>query len=184
MMKHVYIEKDVELSEDVQVTIKDNVVTMEGKKGKLTKDFTDFKVVLKKTKDKINVKSYYVDKKKKAKILAVVGYLKNMMDGVTKGYVYKSKIIFSHFPITVEPDNKKRQISVKNLYGGRKPLIVPIIGEDTTVSVDKDDVIIEGIDKEAVGQTTANMKEICKLRGKRKKDPETFMDGIWKWSSE
>ena len=182
-MKHVYIERDVELLENLQVTINGNVVTMEGKKGKLTKDFSNYKVELKRAKDKINVKSYFVDKTKKAKMLAVVGYLKNMMEGVTKGYVYKSKIIFSHFPITVEPDNKKRQITIKNLYGGRKPLIVPIVGVDTTVKVDKDDVIIEGIDKEAVGQTTTNMKEICKLRGKRKKDPETFMDGIWKWAS-
>ena len=47
--------------------------------------------------------------------------------------------------------------------------------------VEKDDVIIEGIDKEAVGQTTANMQEVCRLRGKRKKDPETFMDGVWQW---
>ncbi|MBY9000114.1 MAG: 50S ribosomal protein L6 [Candidatus Heimdallarchaeota archaeon] len=183
-MKQVYIERDVELLEDVKVTLEGFVVTMEGKKGKLIKDFENFKVELKQSKDKINVKSYFVDKKKKAKMLAVVGYLKNMMIGVTVGYTYKSKIIFSHFPITVEPDNKKRLIIVKNLYGGRKPLVVPIVGDDTTVKVDKDDVIIEGINKEAVGQTTANMKEICKLRGKRKKDPETFMDGIWKWASE
>ncbi len=183
-MKQVYIERDVELLEDLKVTIDGTVVSMEGKRGKLTKDFEIFKVELKKSKDKINVKSYFINKKKKAKMLAVVGYLRNMMIGVTQGYVYRSKIIFSHFPITVEPDNKKRQITIKNLYGGRKHLIVPIVGDDTTVKVDKDDVIIEGIDKEAVGQTTTNMKEICRLRGKRKKDPETFMDGIWKWASE
>jgi large subunit ribosomal protein L6 len=184
MMKQVYIERNVELLEDLKITIDGTIVTMEGKKGKLIKSFENFKVELKKSKNKINVKSYFVDKKKKAKMLAVVGYLKNMMIGVTEGYVYRSKIIFSHFPITVEPDNKKRLITIKNLYGGRKPLVVPIVGDDTTVKVDKDDVIIEGIDKEAVGQTTTNMKEICRLRGKRKKDPETFMDGIWKWASE
>ena len=183
-MKHVYIERDVELLDDLKVTIKDKTVTMEGKKGTLVKSFNDFDVELKKTKTKINVKSYFIDKKRKAKTLAVVGYLKNMMKGVTEGYIYKSKIIYSHFPITVEPDNKKRIITIKNLYGGRKPLLVPIVGEDTTVKVDKDDVIIEGIDKEAVGQTTANMQEICRLRGKRKKDPETFMDGVWQWSVE
>ena len=98
-MKQVYIERDVELLEDLKVTIDGTVVSMEGKRGKLTKDFESFKVELKKSKDKINVKSYFVNKKKKAKMLAVVGYLKNMMKGVTQGYVYKSKIIFSHFPI-------------------------------------------------------------------------------------
>ena len=183
-MKHVYIERDVELVDDLKVTIKGSEVTMEGSKGTLVKNFDNFNVELKKLKNKINIKSFFVDKKRKANMLAVVGYLQSMMKGVTQGYIYKSKIIFSHFPITVEPDNKKRLVTIKNLYGGRKPLVVSIVGDETTVSVDKDDVIIEGIDKEAVGQTTANMQEICKLRGKRKKDPETFMDGIWQWHIE
>ena len=116
--------------------------------------------------------------------MAVVGYINNMIKGVTQGYVYKSKIVYSHFPLTVEPDNKKRIITIKNLYGGRKNIIVPIVGDETKVNVDKDDVIIEGINKQHVGQTTANMQEACRLRGKRRKDPETFMDGIWLWHKE
>lgn len=180
-MQQLYLEKDIELSEEVTITVKGSAVTIEGSKGKLTKDFSDFDVELKKLKTKINVKAYYINKKKKAKALAVVGYIQNMIKGVTEGYVYKSKIVYSHFPITVEPDNKKRVVAIKNLYGGRKQINVPIVGDETTVKVEKDDVIIEGIDKEAVGQTTANMQEACRLRGKRRKDPETFLDGVWRW---
>ncbi|MHA1155767.1 MAG: hypothetical protein ACTSQK_06620 [Candidatus Heimdallarchaeota archaeon] len=40
-------------------------------------------------------------------------------------------------------------------------------------------MIITGINKEHVGQTSANIQEICKLRGKLHKDPRRFMDGIW-----
>ena len=180
-MQQLYLEKDIELPEEVTITVKNHVVTVEGAKGKLIRDFSDFNIELKKTKTKINVKAYFINKKKKAKALAVVGYIQNMIKGVTEGYVYKSKIVFSHFPITVEPDNKNRTVAIKNLYGGRKQINVPIVGEETTVKVDKDDVIIEGIDKQAVGQTTANMQEACRLRGKRRKDPETFLDGVWRW---
>jgi large subunit ribosomal protein L6 len=180
-MQQLYLEKDIELPENVTITLKGKIVTAEGAKGKLTKDFSDFDVELKKTKTKINVKAYFINKKKKAKALALVGYIQNMIKGVTEGYVYKSKIVYSHFPITVEPDNKKKTVAIKNLYGGRKQINVPIIGEETTVKVEKDDVIIEGIDKQAVGQTTANMQEACRLRGKRRKDPETFLDGVWRW---
>ena len=180
-MQQLYLEKDIELPESVTITLKGKIVTAEGAKGTLTRDFSDFDVELKKTKTKINVKAYFINKKKKAKALAVVGYIQNMIKGVTEGYIYKSKIVYSHFPITVEPDNKKRTVVIKNLYGGRKQINVPIVGDDTTVNVDKDDVIIEGIDKQAVGQTTANMQEACRLRGKRRKDPETFLDGVWRW---
>jgi large subunit ribosomal protein L6 len=180
-MKQVYIEKSIELPENLKTTLDGKIVTIEGPKGKLTRNFANADVEIKKTDNHLSIKAYFINKKRKAMTFSVVGHITNMIKGVLEGYVYKSKIIFSHFPITVEPDNKKKIVTIKNLYGGRKHLIVPIVGNETTVHVDKDDVIIEGIDKESVGQTAANMQEACRLRGKRKKDPETFMDGIWLW---
>lgn len=183
-MKQLYIERSIELPEDLKITVKDRHVTIEGPKGTLTRNFDPTDVEITKKGKKVDIKAYYINKKRKAATLAVVGYINNMIQGVMQGYTYKSKIVFSHFPLTVEPDNKKKIITIKNLYGGRKHITVPIVGPETTVKVDKDDVIIEGIDKEAVGQTTANMQEACRLRGKRKKDPETFMDGVWLWDKE
>ena len=183
-MKLLYLSKEIEVPENVKISIVDQKITVEGPKGKLERDFSKHKVDLSLEGNKIIVTSYFVKKKTKAATMAVVGHIKNMIKGVTSGYVYKSKIVYSHFPITVEPDNKKREVVIKNLYGGRKVLKVPIVGEKTTVRVERDDVIIEGIDKEAVGQTAANIQEICRLRGKRRKDPETFMDGVWIWYKE
>ncbi|TFG10317.1 50S ribosomal protein L6 [Candidatus Heimdallarchaeota archaeon] len=183
-MKQLYLEKEIEVPEDLKLTVKNKTVTVEGPKGTLTRSFGNVDFDLSKKGKQVTIKAYYINKKRKAATLAVVGHINNMIKGTLEGYVYKSKIIFSHFPITVEPDNKKRIVTIKNLYGGRKHIIVDIKGEDTKVSVDKDDVLIEGIDKEAVGQTTANMQEACRLRGKRRKDPETFMDGVWLWDKQ
>ncbi len=183
-MKQLYVEAAIDIPEELKLNIKDKVVTVEGPKGTLIRNFENVDFEINKKGKKVNIKAYYINKKRKAATLAVVGYINNMIKGVSQGYVYKSKIIFSHFPITVEPDNKKKIVTIKNLYGGRKNIIVRIMGQETKVSIDKDDVIIEGIDKEAVGQTTANMQEACRLRGKRKKDPETFMDGVWLWHKE
>ncbi len=188
MTKIVEIRKDVEIPDDITVTIDNKVITVEGEplvdgkktKRKLTKSFEHFDVVdITKEENIMVFTSYFVDRYKKSLTLNAAGVFENMIKGVREGYIYKSKIAYSHFPITVEPDLKKKEIVVKNLYGGRKPLKVKITGDDTVVSVEGDDVIITGIDKEAVGQTAANMKEICRLRGKRKKDPEAFIDGIW-----
>ena len=183
-MKQLYLEKEIEVPEDVKLTIKNKVVTVEGAKGTLTRSFENVDFDISRTGKKVHIKAYYINRERKAATLAVIGYINNMIKGAREGYVYKSKIIFSHFPITVEPDNNKKQVTIKNLYGGRRHITVPIVGSDTKVSVDKDDVIIEGIDKEAVGQTTANMQEACRLRGKKRKDPETFMDGVWLWDKQ
>ncbi|MHA1200072.1 MAG: 50S ribosomal protein L6 [Candidatus Heimdallarchaeaceae archaeon] len=183
-MKQLYLQREIEVPEDLKLTIKNKVVTVEGPKGTLTRSFENVDFEISKKGKKVHIKAYYINKKRKAATLAVVGYINNMIKGTLEGYLSKSKIIFSHFPITVEPDNKKKLVTIKNLYGGRKHITVSIVGPDTKVSIDKDDVIIEGIDKEAVGQTTANMQEACRLRGKRRKDPETFMDGVWLWHQE
>ena len=183
-MKLVYLTKTIEIPEEIDITIDNKKVSVKGQKGVLTSDYTDHDIDLEKRENALIITGFFLNKKKKAKTLAVVGGIQNMIKGVTNGYVYKSKIVFSHFPITVEIKDKQRQILIKNLYGGRKVLTVPIVGNDTKVRIDKDDVIIEGIDKQAVGQTAANMQERCRLRGKRKKDPETFMDGIWVWQKK
>ena len=183
-MKILNLSRSIDVPENVTVSLEGKRLTVSGPKGTLTKDFSNYDVIIETDEKEIKVHAYYLNKRKKAATLAVVGFISNMIKGVTEGYVYKSKIIYSHFPITVEPDNKKREIVIKNLYGGRKILKVPIVGAETKVRVERDDVIIEGIDKWAVGQTAANMQEICRLRGKRKKDPETFMDGIWVWYKE
>ena len=69
-MKQLYIEKDIELPEDLKVTIKGSLVTIEGSKGSLTKDFENANVELKKLKNKINVRAFYINKKKKGSLNA------------------------------------------------------------------------------------------------------------------
>ena len=101
-----------------------------------------------------------------------------MIEGTTYGYKYSMKIVFSHFPIRVNPEMKKFQVKIENLYGGRKPRFAKIL-PGVKVKIDDEDVVVEGIDKEAVGQTAANIQELTRQRGKRRQSPKTFMDGIF-----
>ena len=61
----------------------------------------------------------------------------------------------------------------------------PITAYDTTsaikVKVKGDDVILEGPDKESLGQTAANLKRCCKIR---KKDPRVFQDGVYLYKKQ
>ncbi len=107
-MKQLYITRDITIPEDVEVTIDGYKVTIKGKKGTLVKDFSNFDAEIIKENNVLTIKAYFINKKKKSTVLSVVGYLNNMSKGGSKGYTYKSKIIFSHFPLTVEPDNKKK----------------------------------------------------------------------------
>jgi large subunit ribosomal protein L6 len=49
------------------------------------------------------------------------------------------------------------------------------------VSVEGEDVVVRGLDKEAVGQTAANIELATKVR---RKDPRVFLDGIYLYKRE
>jgi large subunit ribosomal protein L6 len=177
MPKAVYVEKSVEAPEGVTLDLKGMKVTVTGPRGTLTRDFNGEPVQLALSKDKMKFSVAFPRKRELAMLGTIAAHVKNMITGVTEGYTYKLTIVYSHFPITVDIQGK--DVIIKNLYGQRDPRKAKIFGDDVKVKVDGDEIIITGINKEHVGQTSANIQEICKLRGKFHKDPRRFMDGIW-----
>ena len=103
----------------------------------------------------------------------VCAHIRNMIKGVTKGFTYKLKIVYAHFPISVKVEGDK--ILIENFLGERAPRVAKIVG-NTKVIVKKDDVILQGINIEEVGQTAANIEQATKIKNK---DPRKFLDGIY-----
>jgi large subunit ribosomal protein L6 len=113
-------------------------------------------------------------RKKEASLVGTIeSHIKNMITGVTKGYTYKMKIVFSHFPITVKLEG--RSVSVENFTGERRPRRANILG-DVKVTLETDDIIIQGSNLEDVSQTAANIENMTRVTNK---DPRVFLDGIY-----
>ena len=96
-----------------------------------------------------------------------------MITGVTKGYQYKLKIVFSHFPISVKLQDKS--VLIENFTGERRPRRIKLIG-NVKVKIEPDDIIVEGANLEEVSQTAANIEQATRVRNK---DPRVFLDGIY-----
>jgi large subunit ribosomal protein L6 len=96
-----------------------------------------------------------------------------MTKGLTKGFTYKLKIVFSHFPISVKVQGNR--VVIENFIGERNPRAANIVG-DSTVSVKGDDVIVKGVNIEDVSQTAANIEQATIVR---RKDTRKFLDGIY-----
>ena len=180
MVEYGIITKEIPIPEKIKsVKIDGKLITVVGNLGTLSKDFTHAKSIqIDKKDDMIRLAVNFPKKYDKAMIGTVQAHLKNLFEGTTYGYKYKLKIVFSHFPIRVNPEMKQKRVKIENLYGGRSPKYSHIVG-DVKVSVDNEDIVVEGIDREHVGQTAANMQELTKQRGKRRKSPKTFMDGLY-----
>lgn len=172
-MRVLEVEKTVEVPEEVDFKIDGRVVTISGEKGVLTRDFSHAPVSIQREENSIKIRTDWPRKKEAATVGTVSSHIQNMITGVTKGFTYKLKIVFSHFPISVKIENKK--VLVENFTGERSPRKANVVG-DVTVSVKSEDIVVQGINIEEVSQTAANIEQATKVKIK---DPRVFLDGIY-----
>lgn len=172
----MYLQELV-VPEKVSVDIADSKVKVSGEKGSLEKIFSDqlrgTGIKIEKVENKVKVSSENDERKVKAIIGTIRGNIKNMIDGVTKGFTYKLKIVYSHFPITVKIEKDK--VVIQNFLGERVPRVAKILG-GAQVKLEGQEVIVTGTNLDDVSQTAANIEQKCRIVGYDKK---IFQDGIY-----
>lgn len=165
---------ELEIPEGVAVEISGKNIKVSGPKGSLEKRFgIKMNVKIEKAESKIKVSSESERRKAKALVGTIAGHIKNMITGVTEGFTYRLRAVYSHFPITIKQEGEK--IVVQNFLGERTPRVSKIVG-DTEVKIEKTEVIVTGINLEDVSQTAANIEQSCRIVGYDKK---RFMDGVF-----
>ena len=172
-MRAIETVTTVEIPEDVEGKLEGRIVTIKGEKGELVRDFSHAPIKIQLDGKTVTVQASWPRKKEAALVGTVRSHIQNMIKGVTKGFTYKLKIVFSHFPITVKI--KEKTLTIENFTGERNPRKAKIMG-DTKVTVKGDDIIVQGINLEDVSQTAANIQNATKIR---RKDPRVFLDGIY-----
>src|SRR5687768_3833677 len=169
---------EVTIPENVKITKEGNVIIVEGKNGKIKKDFTKIPIKLVFEENKIMIHPPGQRRKDLALINTVKSILSSMIKGVETGFTYKLKIIFSHFPISVKVKDKK--VIVENYFGERSSRISKIVG-DTQVEISGEDVIVKGPSLEDVSQTATNIESSTKIKNK---DQRVFLDGVYVYAKQ
>jgi len=172
-----YIESKFEFPKEIKTEFKEKVLKVIGPKGDITKSFAHARTIdIAIEKNIITFSCSFPRRKQREMMGTLLAHVKNMVRGVTIGpFVTKMKIVYSHFPITVNV--KGDEVLVENFLGERAPRRAKIFGK-TKVKVAGDDVIVESINREAAGQTASNIRRVCKIKNK---DPRTFQDGIFQY---
>jgi len=160
----------IEIPKDVEIEVNGSSIVVKGKNGKIERSFSGRGLKIERKEDKIEVTGG-----DGGNMLArtVEAHIKNMFRGVTEGFSRKLQVVHSHFPISVEVKGDK--VFIKNFIGEKRPRVAKI-AKDTKVEVKGVEVFVSGPDKEAVGQTTANIYSATKIRGK---DSRVFQDGVY-----
>lgn len=167
------VQRTVSIPDGVSVTIADSVLKVKGPKGELQRDM--WHPAIKITIEEGN--ALFTTDSPKKQVIAMVGTLashcKNMCTGVTSGYLYSLKVVYSHFPIQLKLQGDK--LEIMNFLGEKYPRSARVL-PGTTVKVGTDEVTVTGIDKELVGSTASNIEKATRIRDR---DPRVFQDGIY-----
>jgi large subunit ribosomal protein L6 len=164
---------EVVLPEGVTGSVSGRVLTIKGPLGTARKNFERIHVDMNVQGNKVAITPFTEKKRDTVSSNTVSSLVRNMVTGVTKGYTYKMKVVFAHFPVTVKV--KGDTVNVENFVGERSPRVTKIIG-DCKVDVQGDDIIIKGVSLEDVGQTASNIEQSTKIK---RKDQRIFLDGIY-----
>jgi len=164
---------EIEIPDDVSAETDHLELTVEGPNGSVTRRlwYPDVEVTVE--DGVVAIASENEDAKTNATVGTFESHVANMIHGVTDGWEYTMEVYYAHFPmqVTVEGD----EVVIENFLGERAQRRTPIRG-DTDVQIDGETVLLTGSDKEAVGQTAADIEQLTKVTDK---DTRVFQDGVY-----
>jgi len=174
MAKIADIKEEITIPEGVEISLDTNIITVKGEKGSINRIFSHPRIDIKVKNKVVEIHCKNPRKKQKALTGTFVAHINNMIKGVTEGFEYKMKTVFSHFPIKTSVEGN--EFVIQNFLGERSSRKAKIL-EGVVVEAKGDEVTVRGIDKEKVGQTTANIERATVVRNR---DIRVFQDGVYR----
>jgi large subunit ribosomal protein L9e len=177
-MKFRQASKVLDIPEGVTITVKARVVTVKGPRGTLTRDFRHQPVEMEVKNNKLRLTRWTSTKSECAVLQTFASHIDNMVIGVTRGFRYKMRFVYAHFPINVGVEQQGKLVEVRNFLGEKRVRKV-VMRDDTKATLSKgvkDELVLEGNNVESVSQTAADIHRSTKVLGK---DLRMFLDGIY-----
>ncbi|SCU90640.1 LAMI_0E02982g1_1 [Lachancea mirantina] len=180
-MKYIQTDQVLDIPEGVSVNIKSRIVQVAGPRGELTKNLKHIDVTFTKVSNKqLKITVHNGDRKHVAALRTVKSLVNNMIVGVTRGFKYKMRYVYAHFPINVNviEKNGAKFVEIRNYLGDKKVREVPV-REGVTIefsTIQKDEMLLIGNSVENVSQNAADIQQVCRARNK---DIRKFLDGIY-----
>jgi len=178
-MKTIVSSQEVTIPDGVKVATKNSVVTVTGPRGTLKRSFAHAKLQIDMIgKRKIRVQKWFGSKSELAVVRTICTHIQNMIKGVTKGFLYKMRSVYAHFPINVIISNDGTEVEIKNFLGEKANRHVKMCPGVKCQNSDaqKGELVLESNDIEAVSRCCALIQQSTSVK---RKDIRKFLDGIY-----
>lgn len=177
-MRTINLSQTVSIPKDVKISVNSSVVSVTGPRGKLVKNFRHALLDMKKVNNEIVVQKWFGNKKQLALVRTICTHIQNMIKGVTKGFQYRMRSVYAHFPINITMHNEENVVEIRNFLGEKIVRKVRMMPGVTCVNSPtlKDELILEGNDVQAVSKSAALIQQSTTVKDK---DIRKFLDGIY-----
>jgi large subunit ribosomal protein L9e len=128
-MKTILSSETMDIPDGVSIKVNAKVIEVEGPRGKLVRDFKhlnlDFDLITDENgKKKLKIDAWFGSRKTSAAIRTALSHVENLIRGVTKGFRYKMRFVYAHFPINASITNDNKSIEIRNFLGEKKVSIL------------------------------------------------------------
>ncbi len=172
-MNKAAIEKRIALPAGFSATISEGKAVLKGNGKEVSHKLLGKGISVRHEGSELVVTGSPASKRMNAMVGTVSAHLDNLVAGLQAEYVYSLTIVYSHFPMNVSV--KGNLVEIKNFVGEKNPRHAKILPE-VNVTVKGKEITVKGHDKDATGQTAANIESATKVKGK---DKRIYQDGIF-----
>lgn len=178
-MKTILAAQHVKIPEGITVSCKNRKVTVKGPRGTLIRVFKNAQLEMRMVgKRRLLIQKWFGIRKELATVRTICSHVENMIVGVTRGFQYKMRSVYAHFPINVTTQETNTLVEIRNFLGEkilRRVRMQPGVTCANSTAL-KDELILEGNNIEAVSRSAAQIQQSTSVKNK---DIRKFLDGIY-----
>ena len=180
-MKLLVSSATLDIPSTVTVEVKGRAVRVKGPRGTLQRDFKHLAVdmfLFEEDGKKLKVDCHFGRRKRLASIRTVISHVQNLITGTTKGFEYKLRCVYAHFPVNINIEGKGDTLEIRNFLGEKRVRVVKMLPGCKVARSDgvKDELVVTGNDIENVSRSCALISQSCLVRVL---DIRKFLDGIY-----
>ncbi|XP_078427820.1 large ribosomal subunit protein uL6-like [Wolffia australiana] len=179
-MKTILSSQTMDIPDEVKVKVRAKIIEVEGPRGKLIRNFKhlnlDFQLI--ENGKKLKVDAWFGTRRTMAAIRTAISHVQNLITGVTKGYRYKMRLVYAHFPINASITGDAKAIEIRNFLGEKRVRKIDMLEGVKIIRSEKvkDELVLDGNDIELVSRSAALINQKCHVKNK---DIRKFLDGIY-----
>jgi len=166
--------EEISIPSEITTSVEDDVLIMKKGDKEVKRKLTAL-IEVKVEGDKVIIRADRVRKIERRLFGTYKAHVRNMIKGLTEGFVFKLQIANVHFPMNVSFDKANNSIVVKNFLGEKTDRVIKM-PEGVDIKVDKENIEVSAHDIELAGDAATKIEKGTKVRNK---DRRIFQDGCF-----